>query len=74
MVDRREAKQFSNIINIIFGGIDGLPNLSLLNWTMKLEYKQEQHVRKSLVIYATQLIGGLLLKKLKHFEVMLNTF
>ena len=29
---------------------------------------------KSLVICGTQLAGGLLLKKLKYFEVMLNIF
>ena len=33
-----------------------------------------KNVRKSLVICATQLAGCLLLKKLKHFEVMLNIF
>ena len=38
------------------------------------QYEQEKHVRKSLVICATQLAGGLLLKKLKYFEVMLNIF
>ena len=32
---------------------------------MKLQYKQEQHVRN--IIYATQLAGGFLLKKLKYF-------
>ena len=37
-------------------------------------YEQEQHVRKSIAICATQLAGGLLLKKLKYFEVMLNIF
>ena len=31
-------------------------------------------LRKSLVICATQLSSGLLLKKLKYFEVMLNNF
>ena len=30
--------------------------------------------RKSFVICATQLPGGLLFKKLKYFEVMLNIF
>ena len=30
--------------------------------------------KKTLVICATQLAGGLLLKKLKYFEVMLNIF
>ena len=34
----------------------------------------KKHVRNSLVICTTQLAGGLLLKKLKHFEVMLNIF
>ena len=38
---------------------------------MELEY---EHVRKSLATCATQLAGGLLLKKLKYFEVMLNNF
>ena len=42
--------------------------------SMKLLYKQEQHVRKSLNIYATQLAGGLLLNMLKYFEVMLKFF
>ena len=32
------------------------------------------NVRKSLVICATQLAGGLLLKKLKYFEFILNIF
>ena len=31
-------------------------------------------IRKSLVIYAVQLEGGLLLKMLKYFEVILNIF
>ena len=30
--------------------------------------------RKHLVICATQLAGGLLLKKLRYFEVMINIF
>ena len=30
--------------------------------------------KKFLVIYATQLTGGLLLKKVKYFEVILNIF
>ena len=33
-----------------------------------------KNVRKSLFIFTTQLSGGLLLKKLKYFEVMLNIF
>ena len=41
---------------------------------MELKYKQEQHVRKSFVICATQLARGLLFKMLKYFEVMLNIF
>ena len=41
---------------------------------MELSYEHEQHVRKSLVICATQLAGGLLLKKVKYFEVMVNIF
>ena len=41
---------------------------------MKLQYEQEWHVRKSLVICATKLAGGLLLKMLKYFKVMLNIF
>ena len=41
---------------------------------MELQYEQAYHVRKSLVICATQLAAGLLLKKLKYFEVMLNIF
>ena len=35
---------------------------------------RNNHVRKALVICATQLAGGLLLKMLKYFEVMLNIF
>ena len=35
--------------------------------------KQDKHVRKS-VVFATQLVGDLLLKMLKYVEVMLNTF
>ena len=31
-------------------------------------------MKKSVVICATQLAGGLLLKMLKYFEVMLNIF
>ena len=45
---------------------------SLVTNNMELWYEQEQHIRKSLVICATHLTGGLLLKKLKYFEVMLN--
>ena len=41
---------------------------------MELQYEQEQHVRKSLAICVTQLEGGLLLKRLKYFEVKLNIF
>ena len=41
---------------------------------MELEYKQEQHVRKPLVIWASQLVGGFLLKELEYFEVMLKIF
>ena len=37
----------------------GFPNIY-----MELQYEQELHVRKSLVIRATQLAGGLFLKKL----------
>ena len=40
--------------------------------TMKLLYKQEQDVRKSLVICATQLAGDLLLKMLEYFKVVLK--
>ena len=36
--------------------------------------EQEWHVRKSVVICATQLAVGLLLKKLKYLEGMLNIF
>ena len=32
---------------------------------MELQYKQEQHLRKSLVICRTQFEGGLFLKKLR---------
>ena len=39
----------------------------LLSWNYNMN-------RKSLVIYATQLAGGLLLKKLTYFENMLNIF
>ena len=42
--------------------------------TMKLSYEQEQYVRKFLVICATQLAVGVLIKKLKCFEVKLNIF
>ena len=41
---------------------------------MELKYEQQKHVRKSLAILATQRAGGLLLKKLKYFQVMLNIF
>ena len=41
---------------------------------MELEYKQEQHVRKSLVICASQLAGGFLSKELEYFEVMFKLF
>ena len=36
---------------------------------MELEYKQEQHIRKSLVICASQLVGGFLSKGLEYFEL-----
>ena len=41
---------------------------------VKLQHEQEQQVRKSLVICATQFAGSLLLKKLKYCEIMLNIF
>ena len=41
---------------------------------MELQYEQEQHVRKSLDICATQLAGGLLLKMIKYFEVKIFKF
>ena len=41
---------------------------------MELWYEQEQHVRKLLVRYAIQLAGGVLLKKLKCFKVILSIF
>ena len=41
---------------------------------MKLYYEQENHVRKFLVICATQLAGGILLKMLKYLEVMFYKF
>ena len=37
---------------------------------MELQYEQELHVRKSLVMRATQIAGSLLLKMLKYFEVV----
>ena len=42
--------------------------------TKELEHKQEQHLRKSLVICVAQLVGGFLLKELEYFEVMLKLF
>ena len=41
---------------------------------MKLKWVQEQHVRKFLGICVSQLPGGLFLKILKYFQVMLNIF
>ena len=35
---------------------------------------EKKHVRKSLVIWATQPAGGLLLKRLNYFKVVLNIF
>ena len=37
-------------------------------------YEQEQHVKKYLVLCASQLAGGSLFKKGKYFEIMLNIF
>ena len=54
-------------ISLITKSIDQLVNHEPIIQTGK-------HVRKSLVICATQLAGGLLLKMVKYFEVMLNTF
>ena len=50
----------------------------LIPWTMELDYEQK-YVRISLDICANQLaggllLGGLLLKNQKYFEVMLNIF
>ena len=36
--------------------------------------KNNIRIRISIVIFATQLAGGLFLKMLKYFEVMLNVF
>ena len=41
---------------------------------MELKYEQKQHVRKSVIIWATHLAGELLLKMLKYLEVMLKMF
>ena len=41
---------------------------------MEPKYEQEKHVRKSLVILATQLAGGLLLKKAKIFSSYVKHF
>ena len=41
---------------------------------MKLQYEQKKHVKVSLATCAIQFAGGLLLKMLKYFEVMLNIF
>ena len=43
-----------------------------LGLTMKLQNKQEQHVRKFNTTCPTQLTGGALLKMQKYFEVMLK--
>ena len=40
---------------------------------MELQYEQED-LRRSVVICATQVPGSALLKMLKYFEVMLNIF
>ena len=40
---------------------------------MKLQYEQEYHEKKSLVC-AIRIAGGVLLRTVKDFEVMLNIF
>ena len=47
---------------------------SVFRWSIELQYEQGQHVRKSLVMCTSQLASGLLLKKLKYFDAMLNIF
>ena len=49
-------------------------NHSLNNTHHRTIIKQGRHVRKSLAICATQLAGGVLLKKIKHFEILVNIF
>ena len=52
----------------------------IVTWNLRIKVPplnyntNRNNVRKSLVICATQLAGGLLLKKLKYFEFMLNIF
>ena len=40
--------------------------------TSNYNANRNEHVRKSLIIYETQLVDGSSLKKLIYFEVMLN--
>ena len=52
----------------------------IVTWNLRVKVPpmnyntNRNNVRKSLVICATQLAGGLLLKKLKYFEFILNIF
>ena len=52
----------------------------IVTWNLRIKVPpwnyntNRNNVRKSLVVCATQLAGGLLLKKLKYFEFMLNIF
>ena len=52
----------------------------IVTWNLRIKVPplnyntNRNNVRKSLVICATQLAGGLLLKKLKYFEFILNIF
>ena len=53
-----------------------LETVSNLHYFIPWNYNTNRNnmLKKSLAICATQLAGGLLLKKLKYFEVMLNIF
>ena len=55
-----------------FGNRNRKFHLCIFPWNCY--YEQKQHAIKSLVICATQLADGSLLKKLKYFEVMINIF
>ena len=48
--------------------------MSIADFNHRTKIRTRKHVRKSLVTCKSQLGGGLLLKKLKYFEVMLKFF
>ena len=59
---------------LILGGGEGGGNYTTHTYHHGTIIRTWWYVRRSIVTWATQLAGGIMLKELKYFEVMLNIF